>query len=241
MTTSAKGPAAQKYGVSLERRALRDSVYEAILEILLENQLSPGDSLSIDGLARDLGVSHTPVREALAQLEHTGLVTREALKGYRVAPPLGPERMAELLGARCVIEVAAVRALVPTSEDVLVELENAHDQHEMAARRVRRMAERNPDHLDWSTMRKYYRIDWDFHLIVLQNCGNRYLLEMAESLAPDVHRLRQSVMHGAIDVEAAHVEHTRILEAIRTADADAAAVAMADHLGAVAARAALDG
>ena len=228
-------------GVVVQRRVLRDGVYDAILEMLLDGQVAPGESLSIDGLARKLGVSPTPVREALGQFEHTGLVTRAALKGYRVSPPLTPARIGELIDARAVVEVAAIRLAMPVTSQVLTELEMVSNQHRNAALRVRRMAERHADRLDWATLRKYYTVDWDFHLIFLRNCHNPYLLEMAESLAPHVHRLRQSMNHGAIDVEQAVAEHAVILDAVRGGDPDAAAKAMADHISAVRSRALADG
>ncbi len=228
-------------GALVQRRVLRDGVYDAILEMLLDGQLSPGESLSIDGLARKLGVSSTPVREALGQFEHTGLVTRAALKGYRVSPPLTPARIGELIDARAVVEVAAIRRAMPVTSQVLTELEMVSNQHRSAALRVRKMAERDPCRLDWATMRKYYTIDWDFHLIFLRNCHNPYLLEMAEGLAPHVHRLRQSMHHGAIDVEQAVAEHAVILDAVRGGDPETAAAAMHDHISAVRSRALADG
>ena len=69
----------------MERRGLRDAVYDRILDQLLRGETEAGGRLSIETLARELSVSATPVREALVQLERTGLVTREALRGYRVA------------------------------------------------------------------------------------------------------------------------------------------------------------
>ena len=227
--------------ITVERRALRDGVYDVLLELLLDNGVAPGASLSIEGLARDLGVSPTPVREALGQLEHTGLVTRAPLKGYRAAPPLSQARMAELLTARSVVEVAAARAAVPVSNAVLAELETAQNRHALAARRVERMSARHPEKMDWSTMRKYYNVDWEFHLVLLRNCGNRYLLEMAKDLAPHIHRLRQSMTYRTNDVEQAHTEHEAILEAVRAADPDWAAEAMAVHLEAVRERAWAEG
>jgi DNA-binding GntR family transcriptional regulator len=237
MSVQAVGGSGAKPRMTVERRALRDGVYDALLELLLDNGFAPGESLSIEGLARELGVSPTPVREALGQLEHTGLVTRAALKGYRAAPPLSQARMAELLTARSVVEVAAVRAAVPVSDSVFAELEAAHNDHALSARRVQRMSARHPEKLDWSTMRKYFNVDWEFHLVILRNCGNHYLLEMAEDLAPHVHRLRQSMTYGTNDVEQAHTEHEVILEAVRAADPDRAATAMAVHLQAVKERA----
>lgn len=225
----------------VERRVLRDGVHDAILEMLLDGRVSPGESLAIDGLAREFGVSPTPVREALGQLEHTGLITRAALKGYRVAPPLTPERTGELIDARAIVEVAAIRRAVPVTSEVLAELKSVSSQHRSAASRVRKMAESQPGKLDWPTMRKYYAIDWEFHLIFLRNCHNRYLLQMAEDLAPHVHRLRQSMHHGAIDVEHAVAEHAIILEAVRSGEPEAAAAAMSDHISAVRSRALADG
>lgn len=241
MSAPAVGGSAGKPRVSVERRALRDGVYDAILEILLENGVAPGESLSIDGLARDLGVSPTPVREALGQLEHTGLVTRAALKGYRAAEPLSQDQMHALLTARAVIEVAATRAAVPAPDPVLAELEAAHDEHEMSVRRVQRMNLTQRDKLDWSTMRKYYDVDWNFHLVLLRHCGNSYLLDMAEGLAPHLHRLRQSMTYGTTDVELAHDEHEAIVDAVRSGDADQAAAAMESHLQLVTARAWAEG
>ena len=67
----------------LTRKVLRDDVHDALLQMLLRGRFAPGESLSIDHVARQLGVSPTPVREALVELEHTGLVTRAALRGFR--------------------------------------------------------------------------------------------------------------------------------------------------------------
>ena len=86
-------------------------MYEELLASLVDGRHEPGDALSIDGVARELEVSPTPVREALARLESTGLVTRIAMRGYRVAPTLSTEELAELMDARLAIEpVTALRA-----------------------------------------------------------------------------------------------------------------------------------
>jgi DNA-binding GntR family transcriptional regulator len=222
-------------GRLVQRRALRDGVYDAILELLLEGRVKPGASLSIDALARQLGVSPTPVREAMVQLEHTGLVTRAALKGYRVAPPLPAERMSELVDARTILEVAAVRAAVPMSDAALLELKAAHADHVLAADYVRRVRARN-DETIWPVVRRYYTADWGFHLVILSHCGNQYLLQLAEFLSPQVHRLRQALGHGLTDMEQAVAEHGDILEAIASGDNERAESAMRAHLLGVRAR-----
>ena len=80
--------------------------------MLTSGRLEPDAPLGIDRLAHDLGVSPTPVREALARLEHTGLVVRRANRGYRVAPPMSSEQVAELVDARVVLECAAVERAI---------------------------------------------------------------------------------------------------------------------------------
>lgn len=67
----------------LKRHALADQVYDRLIADLVDGRLEPDSSISIDGLARTLGVSQTPIREALGRLEATGLVTRLPFKGYR--------------------------------------------------------------------------------------------------------------------------------------------------------------
>jgi DNA-binding transcriptional MocR family regulator len=62
---------------------LVDDVHEAIKSMIMDGEIPPGARVSIDGLARQLSVSPTPVREALARLESAELVVKEPLRGYR--------------------------------------------------------------------------------------------------------------------------------------------------------------
>jgi DNA-binding GntR family transcriptional regulator len=213
----------------IERRALRDGVYDKLLELLLEGGVQPGQSLSIDGLARDLGVSPTPVREAMVQLEHTGLVTRAALKGYRVAPPLTRERMAELVDARSLLELAAVRGAIPLTDNGLLHLKAAHADHVVAAAEVKESQSQN-DGTEWPALRRYYDADWAFHRTLFEHCHNSYLLQLAQSLSPQVHRMRQSAGHGVTDVDLAVAEHAAILRAATTGDVEATVEQMRSHL-----------
>ncbi len=69
-----------------KRQVLVDGVYDTLVAFLMSGTLAPGDPVGIDSLSRSLEVSPTPIREALARIEATGLVVREPLRGYRVAP-----------------------------------------------------------------------------------------------------------------------------------------------------------
>src|SRR6266446_3726174 len=67
------------------RRMLAGEVYEYIKTQLMDQQIQPGVRINIDKLARQLQISQTPIREALARLEAEGLVTKEPLRGYSSA------------------------------------------------------------------------------------------------------------------------------------------------------------
>jgi DNA-binding GntR family transcriptional regulator len=235
MPTGASAPPDRDGRQLVARRALRDGVYDAVLELLLDGTVPPGASVGIDALARQLGVSPTPVREAMVQLEHTGLVTRAALKGYRAAPPLSSRAMAELVDARTVLELAAVRGAVPMTNSAVQELKAAHTDHMLSADNVKQVTAKGESPA-WSDMRRYYDADWAFHRVILSHCGNRFLLQMADSLSPQVHRLRQSVGHGLTDVDQAVAEHALVLRAVAAGDRQAAEEGMRAHLLAVRAR-----
>src|SRR5690349_12487666 len=96
-------------------RLVVDDVHDQLLRLIIDGHLPADSPLSIDALAREFGVSSSPVREALTRLESTGLVQRLALRGYRVAAALTAEELADLIDARLLLEpaVAAAAAVRP--------------------------------------------------------------------------------------------------------------------------------
>ncbi|MFJ7288501.1 MULTISPECIES: GntR family transcriptional regulator [unclassified Curtobacterium] len=209
---------------------LRDRVYDRVLEVLMGHDVEPGMRLSIDGLARSLGVSPTPVREALVQLERTGLVTREANKGYRVSPPLAGDQLEALFDARLIVESGAVelaaRGDVPALRTRLAAAleEQAAVAREIAGVGVGAASE--------ELMARFFRADWQFHQLVFDATRNPFLEEMSEIITTRVHRMRQIVEGGGDDTERAVQEHRDILEALAEDPASAVA-AMRHHIDAV--------
>jgi DNA-binding GntR family transcriptional regulator len=106
----------------IERRGLREQVYESVLRRLLDGRLAPGQRLSIEDVARTLQVSPTPVREAFVMLERTQLISRVPQRGYRVAPPLEAERLSELFDARLLLEEHAARSAHAHREQLIDQL-----------------------------------------------------------------------------------------------------------------------
>ena len=213
-------------------KALPDDVYDAILHMLLWGSLEPEAQLSIDKLAASLGVSPTPVREALARLEHTGLVKREARRGYRVAPPMSTSQIVELVDARRVVEAGAMRLAMANQAALLPALEESLARHQASAARLADAT----DEAEPEALQKYFEDDWSFHQAVLTPCGNRYLELAVNSMSFRVHRMRQTIGAGHSDAPAAVGEHKTILEAVRSGDAETAARAMEAHLDALMAR-----
>ena len=223
-----EGRTAPGWDSTIERRGLRDRVYERVLQLLLSGEVAPGARLSIDTLARQLDVSPTPVREAMVHLERTGLVTREALKGYRVAPPLGAEQLRELFDARMMLEVEAARLATPAESDMLDELRDAENEHRRSGELVIEAIHAGINDVELTTA--YFAADAAFHEVVFQHCGNRYLRQMSESLGAQLHRMRQSMVHGVTDVREAIAEHEAIREAFLAGDPEQPARMMRAHI-----------
>ncbi|GAA5202137.1 GntR family transcriptional regulator [Microbacterium jejuense] len=219
---------------TFERRGLRDHVYDSILQLLLSGEVPPGSRLSIDTIARRLTVSPTPVREAMVQLERTGLVTREALKGYRVAPPLNTSQLAELFEARLMLETTAARLTTPARPPMIDELRAAEDQHRSIGEAV--IGAMGSGSADVALTAAYFAADAAFHRVVFRHCRNHYIQEMSEGLGAQLHRMRQSVQHGVTDVREAIAEHDAIVAAYESQDAAAPEAAMRLHIEGVRSR-----
>ncbi|GGH96700.1 GntR family transcriptional regulator [Arthrobacter liuii] len=205
-------------GVS--RQVLADHVYEALLVALMDGRLEAGTPVSIDGMARELDVSPTPVREALARLEATGMVRRMALRGYRVAPLFSPEELADLMDARLVIEPAnAFMACKHADTQLTAELGRAIEDLKAAPR--------GPS---FAEFRAYWEADERFHRLIAESANNQFLLSAYNALGGQVQRFRFFGGLGVTDADYAIAEHTEILKAFEAGDAELARQAMVDHI-----------
>jgi DNA-binding GntR family transcriptional regulator len=213
MTTRA---APKKSGTRPSRVSLADGVYEILLAQLIDGTVPPGESLNIDALSRDLAVSQTPIREALARLESTGLVRRVALKGYRVAPLYTERELSDLMDARAVIEPEnSFLACARSTSSLIADLADAITDLETVAK---------------SPSFQYWEADERFHNLIATHTDNRFLLSAYESLGGHVQRFRLFGALGVTDAEFAIAEHTVILQAFEKGSPERARVAMATHI-----------
>src|SRR5690606_2816677 len=93
----------------LRPASMVDNVYEHIYHKLMALEIAPGARIPIDVLAREMGVSQTPVREALNRLEREGLVRKEHLIGYSAAPQWTRKQFEDLYAFRLLLEPQAAR------------------------------------------------------------------------------------------------------------------------------------
>ncbi|WP_341728325.1 GntR family transcriptional regulator [Brooklawnia sp.] len=221
----------------LERKVLRDTVYESLVDMLMSNTLAPEAPLSIDGLASELAVSPTPVREALVHLERTGLVTRAPLRGYRVAPPLTRDQIAQLCDVRLILEPGALALAFRRVDELAPALTKAHAKHAKAGAAVAGII---PDKTTMNAYREYMDADWAFHNTIFGFTDNVYVQNTADQLPAHLHRLRQSVQRGINDSKLAIAEHAAVLKAVQDHDLQAAQQAMFDHIAGVKERATHD-
>jgi DNA-binding GntR family transcriptional regulator len=213
-----------RYSVSIPpHQSLSDTVLLAIRESILDRHLVSGERVSIDDLAKELEVSPTPVREALAALESEGLVLRVPHKGYTVAPTLTDTSLDQLYEVRLIIEpCAASLAALGASPEQMVEILGASAF--MNEARERMML----DPGGRAVLTAYALGDRRFHEAIAVASGNPLLADMMVRLRPHP-RIYRFYFSGGV-AEEAIVEHDRILQAIENGLPNDARNAMIDHL-----------
>lgn len=217
------------------RKVLRDQVYDVLIEKIAAGEFAAGAPLGIDPIAAQLDVSPTPVREALVQLEATGLVVRTALRGYRLVPPLPPEGMEELFAARKLIEAGAAREAFVNRAELLPILRQRHAIHKAQAELLKSISSDDPSYQ--SALAEYLKADWGFHQAIFDATHNRFITPMSQRISTHSQRLRQFVDTHTLDADFAIAEHGKILAAFESGDEDAVVAAITSHIDAVRARA----
>ena len=202
------------------RLMLADHVYDTVLELLVDGELPAGGVLNIDALARRFAVSQTPVREALARLESTGLVHRTALKGYRAAPMTTPGELERLMQARLLLEP-------PLAELATERLDGPGDAALQAAVDDLTAAPLGPSFHDF---RRYWEADERFHRTIARVAGNEFLLSAYLAIGGQIQRFRLFGGDGVTDSAHCIAEHRRVLDGLRSGDGRVAREAMAAHI-----------
>ncbi len=195
-------------------RSVADAVHDELVDRLTTGAVPPGSRLSINAIARQLDVSPSPVREALARLVLSGLAERVRPRGFAAAPLLDRVGMQRLAEARLLIEVDLTELAVRRAPADLA------DRLEASLDGQRRSTGPGADR----------RRGEEFHLLLARAADNRFLFDAYLGLGGHVERFRVQAATGSFDRAAALAEHERILVAVRSGDPCASAEAMRSHL-----------
>ena len=197
---------------------LGDEIYSAIFSGIMALEIAPNTRISVDALARQLGVSPTPIREALTRLESEGLVVKTHLVGYSAAPQLSAAQFDELYELRLLLEpFAAGKAAQSMSEAVI-------DQLDMMCSEMGELAQDQGR----AAYAQFAQLDMAFHDEIAAGASNGLLADAMTRLHSHVHLFRLNA-----DVQATRevlAEHVLIVAALRARDRPAAQAAMEAHI-----------
>lgn len=195
---------------------LRDVVFNTLREAILRGDLKPGERLMELQLADKLGVSRTPIREAIRMLEQEGLAVTTPRKGAEVAG-MTLKDMEDALEIREALDDLAVRiACDKISDEQLKHLTDVKDQFEQSTQtgNVKRIAQ----------------ADVNFHDVIYEATGNVKLVTLLSNLREQVYRYRVEYIKDPKNYPTLIAEHEAIVEGLRRHDKQAATLAMQEHV-----------
>lgn len=183
------------------RSPLGDQVYLQILQRIERGDLPTGSKLRDAAIAAELGVSRTPVREALVRLAREGVLSAEPGRGFRLTP-MAPTELRDI--------GSILAALEPLALDQSPE--PATDQLSRLAEIVRRLEQTRGD------IPACVELDEQFHRVLLEGCSNRRLVVLLETLRRGLRRYLYHYLQRGGRVSLSTLQHTRIAEALRNGD-----------------------
>ena len=198
--------------------SLVDEAYQALKTAIRDNVFPPGHQAAEPEIARQLGMSRTPVHEAIIRLQEEGLVQVLPRRGILICP-ISADDMREIYDVLIAVEGTAAALLAGQLQE-LAEL--AADALEQETTQMEQ-ALGGEKLLDWAAA------DERFHELLTERCGNRRLARIAATVRDQSHRARLFTLHLRPLPTASAAEHRRITDAIRAGDAAEAEIAARAH------------
>jgi len=200
---------------------LHERIVDTLRDMIIEADLEPGSRLSEQELCERLGVSRTPLREAIKVLAFEGLVTLMANRGAVVTTPDMPEVVDSLEMIGMLEGVAAMLCAQRASDEDLRAVARAHE--DVAARS---MADALPE---------YFRANIRLHRLIVEGAGNRVLIDLHVKLGSQLKRARQARVSRSTRAqrEAFIAEHQALVDALMRRDGLAALQAAVAHMTSV--------
>jgi DNA-binding GntR family transcriptional regulator len=204
---------------SVARNALRHDVVVQLLEHIFQGVLPTGTQLVIRKLAVQMGISATPIREALVELESIGVVQFAHNRGA-IVKPFGPQQLREIYHLRRILESEAARCAcghIPPQD--LQDLK----------RNMRKLLEaKGEESAAWSE--QAMALDRRLHQLIVFHCGDTRLADEVGRYNSLVQTIREIVGNRRHVQQCALEEHLPIIDALLVLDAEGAAAAMERHI-----------
>lgn len=198
---------------TLAPRALYEEVAERLRQRIYARELAPGDWIDELKIAADLGISRTPLREALKVLATEGLVTMKLRRGAYVTEA-SPKDLADVYHLLSLLEADAARTVArQASAAALAELRALHHELEAAA----------------SDTPRFFALNEAFHLRLLELADNRWRLQMVQDLRKVMKLHRQHSLQKSGRLAQSLAEHRALMAAITAHDGERAAACMREH------------
>ncbi|MCX7784441.1 MAG: GntR family transcriptional regulator [Meiothermus sp.] len=202
--------------MALARTTLNREAYKALRQAILGRKIRPGQKLVVRVLAEDLGLSPTPVKEALSALEREGLVVAVPHRGYFVLEP-SLEDVREIYSLREVLEGLAARLAVENDGKVL-------------QKKLEKLLSKQREAAEKRDIDTYGDLDLEFHRTFWEASGSKRLLATAETIDGQIRMLINSSAAIPGRLPKSRAEHEAILQAVREKNPEAAEVAMRTHV-----------
>ncbi len=200
----------------IERQKLSEQAREAIRARIISGEFPMGGKLPEAELVRLLGMSKSPIREALLQLEREGLIELSPSRTTRVFS-MTPDEVAELGELRQMLEREALRLACARNPATL-------------ARKLHAILARMQDALSRSDTDAYKALDYDFHGEIFAHCGNGYIETHARMLSFRVQALRNRLSLDAALNDTSLKDHAAICDAVEKGDVERALAVLASHI-----------
>lgn len=205
---------------------LTEQTYRVLRDRILSRQLKPGDKISVPDVARGLGVSRTPVTDALKRLAGEGLVRIVPRRGTFVTE-LTARDVVEFFEIRQLVELYAVECVIRAGE-----IDRFLQEIEQSMARMRR-AMTNGDYGDYEA---FMDGDRDLHLRLVSYTRNERLIDIYTSMNVHMQVARAHYLGSVENARQAQAEHDAFVSALRTGDLDRAKEALSKHISNVKAR-----
>jgi DNA-binding GntR family transcriptional regulator len=199
-----------------ERKSLGEDVYDHLKQAIIDQDIEPGARLVEDRVARMLGISRTPLREALHKLEREDWIEKMPSGGFKVMA-LSREDIEETFGIRAVLESYAARlAAEKHRSSDLVPLENVMEKFQDCLEKKRTAP--LPD------------INTEFHDLLYAMSDSPKLIKMINQLRAQISRYRQIILKQKDFAAASFRDHADMLTAMRQRDADRVETLVREHI-----------